>query len=389
MTTAESVDPTAAANPADADPAADLADADAAADLAADDLRLSEFIPRQQLRVPSHHVLRPRFPVIDAHNHLGIPFGGDWADRTAGELESALDASGVAAIVDLDGGWGEALRAEIERWQDRLPGRVAVFAGRDYAGWALDDRFGEMEAARLRAGVAAGARGLKVWKHLGLRARDPRGRLIAVDDPRLDPLWAAAGELAIPVMIHVADPVAFFEPLDGSNERWEELRANPDWHFWPTRPRDEPQAPGFPPFDELIDGLEAVVVRHPNTTFIGAHVGCAAEDLARVATILERAPNFHVDLAARIGELGRQPYTSRAFIARWADRVLFGTDMAPDPAWWAVYFRFLETADESFAYDADADTAPSQGRWRIHGLDLPDDVLRAVYHDNAARLIRF
>lgn len=352
-------------------------------------LVLDAYRPRQRLRVPAHHVPRPRFPVIDAHNHLGVQFGGDWAARTASELERALDASNVAAIVDLDGGWGEALRLEIDRWQVPLPGRVAVFAGLDYEAWARDDRFGETEATRLRDGVAAGARGLKVWKHLGLQARDPRGRLIAVDDPRLDPLWAAAGDLAVPVVIHVADPVAFFEPLDGTNERWEELRAHPDWHFWPTRPRPQPEAAGFPPFDELIDGLEALVVRHPGTTFIGAHVGCAAEDLARVGAILERAPNFHVDLAARIAELGRQPYTARSFIVRWADRVLFGTDMAPDAASWAVYYRFLETADESFAYDADEDAAPSQGRWRIHGLDLPDPVLRAVYHDNAARLIRF
>ena len=354
-----------------------------------DGLALEAFRPRQRLRVPAHDVPYPRFPVIDAHNHLGVPFGGDWAVRTASELERVLDVSGVAAIVDLDGGWGEALRAEIGRWQVPLPGRVAVFAGLDYEAWARDERFGEMEATRLREGVAAGARGLKVWKHLGLQARDPRGRLVAVDDPRLDPLWAAAGELAVPGMIHVADPIAFFEPLGAANERWEELRAHPDWHFWPTRPRDRPGEAGFPPFDELIDGLEAVVVRHPGTTFIGAHVGCAAEDLARVGTILERAPNFNVDLAARIAELGRQPYTARSFILRWADRVLFGTDAPPDAASWAVHYRFLETADESFPYDADPDEAPSQGRWRVHGLDLPDAVLRAVYHDNAARLIRF
>ena len=353
-----------------------------------DRLALEDYLPRQQLRVAAHHVPRPRFPVIDAHNHLGTPFGGDWPARTAGELAEALDGAGVAAIVDLDGGWGERLRQEIERWQVALPGRVAVFAGLDYDRWSGDPAFGETEAARLREGVARGARGVKAWKLLGLRARDARGRLVPVDDPRLDPLWAAAGELGVPVTIHVADPVAFFEPLDATNERWEELHAHPDWHFWPTRPRGRPDLEGFPPFEELIDGLEAVVARHPATTFIGAHVGCAAEDLGRVTTILERCPNFHVDLAARIAELGRQPYTARAFIVRWADRVLFGTDMAPDPAWWAVYYRFLETADESFAYDADESDVPGQGRWRIHGLHLPDDVLRRVYHDNAARLIR-
>jgi len=352
-------------------------------------LALEDFRPRQMLRRPDHRVPWPRVPVIDAHNHLGVPFGGDWSGQTAAQLARVMDAAGVERLVDLDGGWGDGLRIELDRWQNALPGRVAVFAGLDYARWPGDPGFGETEAARLRDGVAAGARGLKVWKHLGLRARDPSGRLVAPDDERLDPLWAAAGELGVPVTIHVADPIAFFEPLDARNERWEELRGHPEWHAWPTRPPGRPDLPGVPPFDELIDGLEALVIRHPGTVFIGAHVGCAAEDLARVSRILERAPNFHVDIAARIGELGRQPYAAKAFIERWADRVLFGTDMAPDPAWWTVYYRFLESLDESFPYDADPDEPPSQGRWRISGLGLAEDVLRRVYHGNAERLIRF
>ena len=349
---------------------------------------LSDFRPRTMLRAPAHHVARPRVPAIDAHNHLGpTPFGGDWATRPPHALGEVLDAAGIAAIVNLDGGNGEALQREVARWRDGLPGRVAVFAGLDYDSWREDRSFGDSEARRLAAGVEAGAAGLKVWKLLGLRARDGAGRLVAVDDRRLDPLWAAAGELGVPVTIHVADPIAFFEPLDASNERWEELQANPDWHFWPTRPRDQPEQEGFPPFDELIDGLEAVVTRHPATTFIGAHVGCAAEDLARVSTILERCPNFNVDIAARLAELGRQPRTARAFFLRWSERILFGTDVAPDPAMYAIHCRFLETLDESFDYGLDE--PPSQGRWQIHGLGLPADVLERVYRTNAQRLIRF
>jgi predicted TIM-barrel fold metal-dependent hydrolase len=354
----------------------------------ADDLRLADYRPRSQLRAARHAVPRPSVPAIDAHNHLGpSPFSGAWGSASGADLATVLDEAGVAAIVDLDGGGGDTLQREVDRWRRELPGRVAVFAGLDYPAWATDDGFGETEARRLRAGVAAGAAGLKVWKTLGLHARDRSGRLVAVDDPRLDPLWAAAGELGVPVTIHVADPIAFFEPLDATNERWEELRGHPDWHVWPTRPAGRPDLAGFPPFDELIDGLEAVVARHPATTFIGAHVGCAAEDLARVSAILERCPNFHVDIAARIAELGRQPVTAGAFFRRWADRILFGIDVGPDPAIYAIHYRFLETTDESFDYDTDE--VPGQGRWQIHGLDLPEDVLRAVYADNARRLIRF
>jgi predicted TIM-barrel fold metal-dependent hydrolase/uncharacterized protein (DUF952 family) len=366
------------------------------------ELALREFHPRQRLRVPVTPIERPSMPAIDAHNHLGsMTFAGRWATATAVELEGALDASSIAAIVDLDGGWGERLHRELARWAT-LGDRVAVFAELNYAMWAERADFGEEEARRLRAGVAAGARGLKVWKPLGLTARDPSGRLVAVDDPRLDPLWAAAGELGVPVTIHVGDPIAFFDPLDATNERYEELLEHPDWHFWPTRPAARPDLPGFPPFDEVIDGLEAVVARYPRTTFIGAHVGCVPEDLARVERMLAAYPNWHVDLAARIAELGRQPYSARELIVRRADRVLFGTDAPPDPAWWAVYARFLETRDESFAYEppdetdaSDAPDAPdaldappgSQGRWRIHGLGLPEEILRLVYAGNARRLL--
>lgn len=356
-------------------------------DRGASDLRLADFRPRSQLRVlNAPPPARPSYPAIDAHNHLGpTPFSDDWDRRSAGELEAALDASNIAAIIDLDGGWGDILRRELERWAP-LGERVAVFAGLDYAMWGERADFGEVEAARLRDAAAAGARGLKVWKLLGLRARDIHARLVPVDDTRLDPLWAAAGALRLPVTIHVADPIAFFEPLDATNERYEELLEHPDWHFWPTRPRGRPEFDGFPPFDELLDGLEAVVARHPGTTFIGAHVGCAPEDLARVDRMLAQYANWHVDIAARIAELGRQPYSARNLILRWPDRVLFGTDAPPDPAAWAVYARFLETRDESFAYDPDGGPG-SQGRWQIHGLGLPGDVLRAVYADNAKRLI--
>ncbi len=351
------------------------------------DLRLADFRPRSQLRVRTETgPERPSYPAIDAHNHLGpTPFSNGWHRRSAADLATALDSSNIAAIVDLDGGWGDALRRELEHWAP-LGDRVAVFAGLDYAMWSERPDFGEVEAVRLRGAAAAGARGLKVWKLLGLRARDAAGRLVAVDDARLDPVWAAAGALGLVVTIHVADPIAFFEPLDPSNERYEELLEHPDWHFWPTRPRGRPEADGFPPFDEIIDGLESVVAGHPETTFIGAHVGCAPEDLARVDRMLGAYPNWHVDIAARIAELGRQPYSARDLILRRPDRVLFGTDVPPDPAAWAVYARFLETRDESFPYDPDGGPG-SQGRWPIHGLGLPAEVLRAVYADNARRLI--
>jgi predicted TIM-barrel fold metal-dependent hydrolase len=351
-----------------------------------DDLRLADFRPRSMLRVPVHEVRRPTLPAIDAHNHLGSEFGSEWARRPPADLIATLDEAGIETLVDLDGGQGAALSAEIDRWQAAYPDRVAVFAGLDYDSWRQDRDFGATEAARLRDSAARGARGLKVWKLLGLRARDPNGHLVAVDDPRLDPLWDVAAELDLPVVIHIADPVAFFEPLDPTNERWEELQAHPDWHFWPTRPADRTHAPDFPPFDDLLAAFGRLLARHPRTSFVGAHVGCAAEDLGLVGRLLDDHPNLSVDIAARLGELGRQPYTARAFFLRYADRILFGVDMSPDPAIYAIHYRFLETFDESFDYGTEA--VPGQGRWQIHGVGLPDDVLAKVYAGNARRILR-
>ena len=349
------------------------------------DLLLRDYAPRSRLRRPATEVVRPRFPVVDAHAHLGpTPFGGGWFDRPVGDLLAVLDDAGAETIVDLDGGWGDRLRAELDHCAPAAD-RVVVFAGVDYDGFARDDDFGEREANRLREAASAGARGLKVWKRLGLSARDRRGRLVAVDDPRLDALWQIAGEIGLPILIHVGDPIAFFDPLDQYNERYEELVAHPDWHFWPPRPAGDLDAPGYPAFDEVMAAFRRLVERHPATTFIGAHVGCAAEDLNWVSAMLDACPNYAIDLAARLGELGRQPYAAHDFFVRHQDRIVFGTDGDPDPGEYRRWYRFLETRDESFDYGGEA--VPLQGRWQIHGIGLPDDVLRKVYRDNARRLL--
>jgi predicted TIM-barrel fold metal-dependent hydrolase len=345
------------------------------------DLALRAFAPAATLTTPATLVEHPRFPVVDAHNHLGelLPgasFAGNWPRRPVEELVAELDRSGVRAVVDLDGGFGERLRREIARYCEPYPDRFVVFAGLDYDAFGRERDIGGHLARQLRDSAAAGARGLKVWKPLGLRLRDETGRLFPVDDPRLDELWATAGELRLPVLIHVADPVAFFRPLDRFNERWEELHAHPDWHFY---------GGDFPTFDQLIAQLAEVVGRHRATTFIGAHVGCYAENLGWVGALLERCPNFFVDIGARLGELGRQPYTARDFFIRYADRVLFGTDQPPRREVYQLHYRFLETRDEYFNYGLGE--IPSQGRWMIYGLSLPDETLRKVYYENAARLL--
>ncbi len=340
----------------------------------------NDYIPHSKLIVKETMIRKPRYPVIDVHNHLGGEFGKGWIDRPIDELLAAMDEAGVEKVVDLDGGWGEPiLQAHLDKLKSAAPERFQVFAGVNWSAWAeKGENFPHYAVERLKAQAGWGAQGLKIWKPFGLTVKDETSQRVAVDDPRLDVLWEIAGELHLPVLIHVADPVAFFDPLDNHNERWEELHAHPDWHF---------PSPPFPPFIQIVEELANLVRRHPETTFIGAHVGCYSENLAWVGRLLDQCPNFYVDIAARISELGRQPYTARRFFIKYADRILFGTDMGMEIAYYRIFYRFLETDDEYFNYTADSDT-PCQGRWFIYGLDLPDDVLEKVYRKNAAKILQ-
>ena len=342
------------------------------------DLYLGEFKPRAKLVVKETLVEAPRFPVIDAHIHLGPPFGGSWLEQPVERLLEALDKAHVETVVDLDGGWGEdVLDKHLAHFKEQAPERFVHFGGVDWARWETQgDSFGEWAAERFRKQVERGAEGLKIWKPFGLRVKDQRGELVAVDDERLDPLWETVGELNVPVIIHVADPAAFFDPLDETNERWEELHAHPDWHF---------PNPKFPTFMTLMEDFANLVRRHQDTTFIGAHVGCYAENLGWVSSLLDECPNFYVDISARLGELGRQPYSARKFFLTYADRILFGTDADASLETYQLCYRLLETDDEYFSYTTY--DPPGQGRWYAYGLCLPDEVLEQVYHSNAERVI--
>jgi len=341
-------------------------------------LPLADFRPQAKLVVPEHHVPRAVFPAIDAHAHLGRWLSPDqsWMVPDVPRLLAEMDRCNIAGIVNLDGRWGTELADNLARYDHAYPGRFATCCHLDWQELAAPG-FGERLATRLRACADAGAAGVKVWKDLGLHIRDHRGELVFPDDERLGPVWAVAGERGLPIFIHTADPVAFFEPVDERNERLEQLLQRPDWSF---------AGPGFPSFQRLIDSLEALVAAHPQTTFVGVHVGCYAENLGWVGRMLDTYPNFCIDTAARIAELGRQPRATAELVARHPGRILFGTDEIPfDSRVYAIYFRFLETSDEHF--DHGLEDPPPMGRWKISGLGLDGDVLRQVYSANAQRLV--
>ncbi len=339
------------------------------------DLPLSKFAPRPQLVTRSTWVESPFVAAIDAHNHLGAAFGGGWDAKPVSDLLARLDAAHITHYVDLDGGWGEdILDQRLRKFKQAAPDRFIMFGGPNWKYWEeAGEAFGDFAAQRFRVQVARGAQGLKIWKDFGLHVKDHRGKLVTVDDPRLDPLWNAAAELKVPVLVHVADPVAFFDPLDATNERWDELHAHTDWQF---------PSPQFPPFMDIMNAFARLVKRWPTVTFIGAHVACYSENLGWVSQLLDDCPNLQIDFSARISELGRQPFTARRFFERYQDRILFGIDAGPDLNAYHTYYRFLETDDEYFDYGG------GQGRWQIYGLNLPKPILEKIYSQNARKLFK-
>jgi len=331
-------------------------------------LKLLDWQPKSQMIVKETKILKPRFPVIDVHNHLGQ------LENTEKYLEE-MDKAGVWKCVSLDANSKDDFyKKHLKSSQAVSKDRFLLFFRPDFSN--IDDPdFGRKEAKRLEEAVKMGCRGLKIAKSLGLGYRDKSGKLVRVDDPRIDPIWEKCAELGIPVMIHVSDPKAFFTPMDKYNERYDELAGHEDWLF---------VGKDYPTKQEILAQRNRVFARHPNTVFIGAHMGTLPEELHRVSMWLDAYPNFYVDIDARISELGRQPYTARRFLIKYQDRVLFGTDTPPNAESYRVYYRFLETDDEYF------DPTPAhkqQGRWMIYGVHLPDEVLEKIYNKNALNIL--
>ena len=333
-------------------------------------LLLKDFKPVSRLHVSVHPIEKAKFYVIDVHNHINDAEGIE--DHVPpDQVVAMMDATNVRTVVILTGMWGDKLQHVIDEMVKPYPGRFMVFSQIDWS--KIDDpNFGTEMVKQLDDSVARGARGLKVLKDLGLGVREKSGKLLAIDDPRLDPIWEEAGKLHIPVFIHSGDPEAFFHPIDATNERYEELHEHPDWSFYG---RD------YPSLDALLEARNRVFTRHPHTTFVSLHMGWP-ENLDWVDAMLANHPNVMVEFGAREAELGRQPKRTRELFLKYQDRVMFGTDNQITEDLYRNNFRWLETADEYFDYWG----APGEGRFEIYGLALPDDVLKKIYHENAERL---
>ena len=332
----------------------------------AQEMSFEEYNPPSTLVVPENPVSRAKFPFIDVHSH-------QWrmGERDLNKLGSEMDQMNMGGMVNLSGGSGKAIVDAMKNIEDNGKGRFVVFANINFSDIGSSN-WGERTAAQLQRDYDQGARGLKIFKNLGFSVTDQDGDRVPVDDPRIDPVWAKCGELGIPVLIHSADPKPFWQPHDANNERWLELKLRPRRKRGPNNPV---------PWETIIQEQHNMFKKHPNTTFIAAHMGWFANNLGHLGKLLDAMPNMVVEIGAVIAELGRQPKMANKFLAKYQDRVLFGKD-AYNPDEYPTYFRVLETEDEYFPY-----YKKYHAYWKMYGLGLPDEILKKIYYKNALRIV--
>ncbi len=338
-------------------------------------LGFEEYDPVSTLKVEENVLRRARYPFIDVHNHQPrMP------TQDLRQLQVQMDSLNMGIMVNLSGrGWTQDwdegtqhLNASLKNAKDNLPGRMVVFTNLQFKGFG-EKSWSEKAVKQLEADVKAGAKGLKIYKNLGFSGLvDEKGQRIAVNDKRLDPVWAKCGELGIPVLIHTADVPSFWDPMDRYNERWLELKLHPNRR----RNQNDPV-----PFEDLIGEQHDIFRKHPKTTFINAHMGWYPNNLKKLDSLMQALPNMYVEIGAVIAELGRQPRTAGKFFEKWQDRILFGKDSWV-PSEYTTYFRVLETEDEYFPYHK-----KYHAFWRMYGMGLSDQVLKKVYYKNALRII--
>ncbi len=327
-----------------------------------------DYKPRNTLVVPQHPVPRAKFPVIDIHSHQPTPISPVDFDTVV----QGMEQNHLRILVNLSGGSGERLKGGLAAIANsRHKDRMVLFANVDWRG-AGTPGWAATAAAQLEGDITSGARGLKVFKDLGLWTRKADGSRLKLDDPELDAVWEVPGRLGVPVLIHTADPQEFFETMDYTNERWLEMAL--------YRDRRYPEGQ-FPRFEELLAERDRMFRKHPTTRFIAAHFGYRGNNLRKAGEMLETMPNVYLEVAAILAELGRQPRTAHDFFVKYQDRVVFGKD-SYQPDEYPYYWRVFETTDEYFDYYRDY-----HAFWKLYGMGLPDEVLKKLYYKNALKLL--
>ncbi len=330
-------------------------------------MTFEEYEPTSTLVVPENLIRSAKYPFVDVHSHQPYMENQDLTG-----LFKEMDSLNMAIMVNLSGRWGEHLESMADNIESHgSSNRLVVFTNIDFSGFGI---YGWTEncVEQIEMDHANGARGLKIYKELGMTLKDVNGKRIQINDPRLDPIWEVCSEMGIPVLIHSGAPKSFWDPMDEKNERWLEMHTYRNRRYLNSY---------IAPWEQIMEEQHDVFSKHPNTIFINAHFGWYGNDLKKLSEILDELPNMYIEFGAVIAELGRQPVTAKKFFEKYQDRILFGKDSWV-PSEYMTYFRVLETQDEYFPYHK-----KYHAFWRMYGMGLTDEILKKIYYKNALKLI--
>ena len=332
----------------------------------AETLLLKDYRPISIFKVPATEIARAKFPIIDLHSH---PYA-----KTAAQIDTWLqnmDAVNIEKTIILTMTTGKEFD-RINAQYSQHPDRFEVWCGLDFTGYT-QPTFPATAIKELQRCRDAGANGIGEIhdKGQGLRSGNSVTHGMHPDDPRVDALWDKAGELHLPVSLHVADPIWMYQPMDKHNDGLMNALA---WRL--------DNQPNIVKLPGMVDILERTAARHRNTTFIACHFANCDYDLSRLGQAFDRNPNLYADISARYAETAPIPRFVAQFYAKYANRLVYGTDMGFEQKMYQITFRILESQDEHF-YEIDQ----FNYHWPLYGLGLNDEILKQVYHDNAAKLL--
>ena len=334
----------------------------------ADTLKLKDFRPVSIYKIPITLVEKAKYPVIDLHTH-------DYPKTDAGvdEWIVTMNKKGIAKSTILSYSTGAAFDSVVTKYS-RYKDRFEIWCGFDYTGYGTPG-WEKHAVAELERCHRKGAKGVGELgdKGLGEFYSNPvRGYGLHIDDPQMKPLLKKCGELHMPISIHVAEDAWMYLPEDATNDGF---MNSATWKV-------DMSKKGKLDHDQLVQTLEHAVRDNPGTTFIACHLANCCSDLSMLGRLFDKYSNLFADIAARYGEFAPIPRFAKAFMEKYSDRLVYGTDMSTGHEMYEITFRILETADEHFySYDQ------FSYHWPLQGLALSDATLKKIYSDNAKKIM--
>jgi predicted TIM-barrel fold metal-dependent hydrolase len=242
-----------------------------------------------------------------------------------------------------------------------------------------DPGFVRRTIRQLDADFAEGAIAVKIYKVMGMEMKSKAGKYVMPDDPAFEPIYQFIAAHHRTVVAHIAEPDSCWQPPNPSS---------PDYAYYQQHPDEYAYAhPEWPSKAAILAARDHFLAENPKLRVVGAHLGSMETDVDEIARRFDRYPNFAVDTAARVEYLMMQPRDKvRTFLVKYQDRVLYGTDLVvmPKDDTEKALAEWNDTYARDWKFFATNKTVEVKGR-KFQGLELPEPVLRKLYHDNTVR----